>query len=228
MLGASSLAAVTAPPVVAAPMRSLFVLGDSWAAGLYADPQRALGQVAAAGLRWQAVVDAVSGTGYVTGAAQSTSYPDRAASILAGTPADIAVVQGGSNDRGVPPADLAAAARRTLAILDARLPSARLVMLGPGPDPEPVTAEQRAVDALLADVAARERIPYISMLREGWITPGGAADVLDPITHHPTVEGQARLGLLLEESLRRLFPTVTEDHRAGGGRRRRPRGTGTT
>lgn len=205
-VGASSLAALA---VTGAAPRSLFLLGDSWAAGLHSDPKRALGQVAAAGLHWNVVVDAVSGTGYVTGATQQQSYLDRAAGIGAGAHADIAVVQGGSNDRSASPVTLVAAARETLVLLHARFPTAGIVVLGPGPDPEPVTRDQRAVDRRLAHVAAAEHVPYVSMLRQRWIRRDRSAAVLDPLNHHPTVAGQAYLGHRLEESLRRLYPELT-------------------
>lgn len=203
MLGAAAVATLLAPN---RDLRSLFVLGDSWAAGLHADPSRALGQVAAARLRWAVTVDAVSGTGYVTG--RRSSYAERVARLDPGVRADLVVVQGGSNDRAASQAALAAATRRTLTDLGRRFPAAPRVMLGPGPDPEPVTAEQRAVDDLLADVAAVEGVPYISMLRAAWI-PSAPAVVLDPRNHHPTVEGQAYLGMRLEERLRALYPRLT-------------------
>ena len=205
-VGASSIAALAGTAVTP---RSLFVLGDSWAAGLHADPAHALGQVAAAALRWNVQVDAISGTGYVTGAPQQQSYRDRAAGIGTGSHADIAVVQGGSNDRSASPEALIIAARGTLALLRVRLPTARIVMLGPGPDPEPVTRDQQAVDRSLARVAALERVPYVSMLRRRWIRRETSATVLDPVYHHPTVAGQAYLGRRLEESLRHLYPELT-------------------
>lgn len=208
MIGASSVSALATALAVAPAQRTLFVLGDSWAAGLHADPQRALGQVAAEALRWGVVVDAVSGTGYVNGADVERSYADRAEDIAAGIRADVVVVQGGSNDRAAPSDQLATAARFTLANLKDRLPSARQVMLGPGPDPEPVTPDQRAVDRVLTAVAAAEGIPYISMLQQHWIPRRAASAVLDPENHHPTIAGQAYLGRRLERSLRQLFPSL--------------------
>ncbi len=205
MLGAAAVATLLAPNRDA---RSLFVLGDSWAAGLHADPKRALGQVAAARLRWTVTVDAVSGTGYVTDAGPRNSYLARVARLDPAARADLVVVQGGSNDRDASHEELAAGARRTLRALGRRFPEAPRVMLGPGPDPEPVTAEQRAVDDVLADVAEAEGLPYISMLRSDWI-PAASDRMLDPRNHHPTVEGQAYLGMRLEERLRALYPRLT-------------------
>ena len=205
MLGAAAVATLLAPGRAE---RSLFVLGDSWAAGLYADPSRALGQVAAARLHWAVTVDAVSGTGYVTDAGEGHAYAARVARIDPAVRADLVVVQGGSNDKDASHGELAAGARRTLRALRTRFPAAPLVMLGPGPDPEPVTAQQRAIDDVLAQVAATGDLPYISMLRSAWI-PSARTRVLDPRNHHPTIGGQAYLGRRLEQRLRALYPRLT-------------------
>ncbi|MGT2426461.1 SGNH/GDSL hydrolase family protein [Amnibacterium kyonggiense] len=205
IVGAASVVTLgaTVPP------RVLFVLGDSWAAGLYADPAHALGQVASARLGWRASVDAVSGTGYVNGAAAGISYPDRLGARTADPSLGIAVLQGGSNDQGAPAATIAAAATETLSLLRDRLPAARPVMLGPGPDPLPVTRQQTAVDRVLQEVAARADVPYVSMLQRRWITGRRADAVIDPDDHHPTVAGQEYLGLRLASALRHLYPRLT-------------------
>jgi hypothetical protein len=206
LAGATSIAALGGAGVMS---RELFVLGDSWAAGLHADPGAALGQVASARLGWDAAVDAVSGTGYVNGAGTRAAYPDRARALRVDVRATIAVVQGGSNDRAAAARDIAAGAHETLAVLRDRLPAARLVLLGPGPDPFPVTADQRAVDRVLHRVAAREDVPYVSMLRQHWIVQDRADALIDPGNHHPTVAGQAYLGHRLAAALRRLYPRLT-------------------
>ncbi|RIX28142.1 SGNH/GDSL hydrolase family protein [Amnibacterium setariae] len=206
LAGATSIAAIGGAGVVS---RELFVLGDSWAAGLYADPAAALGQIASARLGWDAAVDAVSGTGYVNGAATKAAYPDRARALPLDVRATIAVVQGGSNDKASTARDVADGAHETLAVLRERLPAARLVLLGPGPDPLPVTADQRAVDRVLHRVAGQEGVPYVSILRQRWIAPERADLLLDPGTHHPTVVGQAYLGHRLAAALRRLYPRLT-------------------
>lgn len=192
------------PPDPPAPR--LFVLGDSWAAGLHADPDHALGQVAVSLLGWPVEVDAASGTGYLAATSGAGAYPER---LRSGRPDDasgVAVLQGGSNDHGRSPAALAAAVRSTLALLSDLRPNHRPVMLGPGPDPEPVTAQQQAVHAVLARSARRSRVRYVSMLRLDWIPADRADDVIDPVNHHPTAAGQRYLGARLAEVLRDLRP----------------------
>ena len=209
VLGAS---VVDASAAEAAPDRSataprLFVLGDSWAAGLYADPERALGQTAARLLGWPADVDAVSGTGYLMEVDGGARYPTRLRQRGVDRSHGVAVVQGGSNDVGRSLADLRGAVGSTVRLLAARHPHQRILLLGPGPDPEPVTAAQRAVDDLLADAAKRLHVPYVSMLRQHWIA-AGRTDLLDAENHHPTAAGQRYLGRRLAESIRRRFPDL--------------------
>jgi hypothetical protein len=83
------------------------------------------------------------------------------------------------------------------------LPHAEVVLLGPGPDPWPVTSDQTAVDRILDAQAARLHVRYISPLQEGWFTADDVDDIIDPVTHHPTVGGDAVLGALLADDLRR-------------------------
>ena len=184
------------------------MIGDSWAAGLHADPARALGQVAAADLGWSATVDAVSGTGYVNGDDEERSYVDRVADLPPAR-ADIVVLQGGSNDRDEPSELFDLAVEETLSLTRSRFPGARRVMLGPGPDPLPLTAAQRDVDQRLARLASTAGVGYISMLQEGWISASSHVQALDPRNHHPTVAGQAYLGHRLAAALRRRYPALT-------------------
>src|ERR1700712_4625989 len=96
VLVAGAAATTGAVPLGSIP-RTLFVLGDSWAAGLYADPQHALGQVAAEALGGGGLGDAVSGSGYLNPASRNASYVARA-SRTPTSAIDLVIVQGGSND----------------------------------------------------------------------------------------------------------------------------------
>jgi hypothetical protein len=181
----------------------IYAIGDSWAAGAYADPAHALIQDAADDLGMSAVVDGESGSGYLHAPGSTSPYPDRAARIPAGTEADLVILQGGSNDDPDDLSALPAAVTRTVVAVRGSLPHARIVMLGPGPDPWPVTGVQTEVDRILADTAARLHVRYISPLQEGWFTASDVDDIIDPVTHHPTVSGDAVLGARLAQELRR-------------------------
>lgn len=181
----------------------VYAIGDSWAAGLYADPAHALIQDAADDLGMTAEVDGQSGSGYLNAPEGTSTYPDRAAHIPVGTEADLVIVQGGSNDDPDDLSALPAAVDRTIAAVRGALPHAEVVLLGPGPDPWPVTSDQTAVDRILTEQARRMHVHYISPMQEGWFTADDIDDIIDPVTHHPTASGDAVLGALLADDLRR-------------------------
>jgi hypothetical protein len=183
---------------------SLYLIGDSWSAGLYADPEHTLAQDAAEDLGLQSIVNAQSGTGYVDAPFGTETYAKRAAEIPAGTGAELVVLQGGSNDDGTAPATLLTAVARSVTAARHAIPGAAVVLLGPGPDPWPVTASQTAVDDVLRLDANQQHVPYISPMQEGWFTSSNVAAIIDPITGHPTIGGDETLGRRLANDLRAL------------------------
>lgn len=181
---------------------SIYAIGDSWAAGLYSDPAHALIQDAADDLGATVTVDGESGSGYLAAPGGTRAYPDRAARIPAGTDADLVIIQGGSNDDSADLDALPGAVARTVAAVRHALPHATVVLLGPGPDPWPVTGLQREVDRRIVAEAARLGVRAVSPLQEGWFTAGDVDEIIDPVTAHPTVEGDAVLGADLAADLR--------------------------
>jgi hypothetical protein len=214
LLGAAgvvtALTSAAALPVdgaaVAPGTRGIHLIGDSWAAGLYTDPANALGQIAARALGVPITVDAVSGTGYLNEAGART-YLQRARATVGGSQR-LVVVQGGSNDDDQDVAELTAAVVSTVEVLRARFPDASVLLLGPGPDPAPVTTLQRQVDRTIAAAAGSVAATYASMLDERWIPESDAGAVIDPDNHHPTVSGQQYLGLRLAAAVHLLLPGV--------------------
>jgi hypothetical protein len=183
--------------------KAIHLIGDSWAAGLHADPTNALGQVAARAIGWPITVDALSGTGYLNDAGQRT-YLQRAAGTVG--PERLVVVQGGSNDDGQDVGALGAAVTATIRTLQRRFPDAALLLLGPGPDPAPVTTRQWQVDRVIAAAASQAGVAWVSMLHERWIPDDRIDAVIDPGNHHPTVSGQEYLGLRLAAAVRLREP----------------------
>ncbi len=196
----SATASPTPPP---AHVR-LYVIGDSWAAGAYADPGATYLQVAAAALGWSVHVDAADGTGYQTASSYGATYAKRAASIPASARADVVLIQGGSNDIGRPAAKFPAAVEATVALVERRFPHAHVVLLGAGPDPWPVDANQRRIDADLRAAAKAEHVSFVSILSEAWVTSANRDDVISPVHGHPTVVGHAYLGGRLAADLKAL------------------------
>lgn len=202
-LGLVAFAAV-APPAEASRAVRMYVIGDSWSAGLHADPRHTLMQVAGASLGWNVAVNANSGTGYLNAPHGRPSYVSSARALPAGTRADVVVVQGGSNDHDATAAELDGAVDQTVAALQHTLPRARVVLLGPGADPWPLTPAQLAIDAALGAEAHRLHVTYISMIDEHWLTAKNVDTIIDPQTHHPTVAGHRALGHRLATDLRRI------------------------
>jgi hypothetical protein len=193
-----------APPAEASRSARMYVIGDSWSAGLHADPRHTFMHVAGAALGWNVTVNAISGTGYLNAPRGRSTYPTRARAISAATHADIVVVQGGSNDRDATPAELDGAVDTTVSAIQHAFPRARLVLLGPGADPWPLTPAQLAVDATLGAEARRLHLTYISIIDEHWLTAQNVDTIIDPRTHHPTIAGHRALGRRLASDLRRL------------------------
>jgi hypothetical protein len=209
IVGLTAAAAGPAGGIVAAEpavgTRGIHLIGDSWAAGLHADPANALGQVAARAIGWPITVDAVSGTGYLNDAGART-YLQRAAGAT-GTER-LVILQGGSNDDDEDVSRLGAAVTATIGALQQRFPDARVLLLGPGPDPAPVTARQWSVDRAIAEAAVDAGGTWVSMLHEDWIPAQRLDAVIDPGNHHPTVVGQQYLGLRLAAAIRLREPDL--------------------
>jgi hypothetical protein len=184
---------------------AMYVLGDSWSAGLHADPDHTLAQDAAEDLGMEAVVDAQSGTGYLAAPLGTQTYPERATAAAAKASVRVVVLQGGSNDDHADLKELPRAVTDTVAAARRAFPHAEVVLLGPGPDPWPITDLQRRVDGILATTAARVRAPYISPMREGWFTSATVRRIIDPDNDHPTVQGDRILGSRLAADLRVLL-----------------------
>lgn len=183
---------------------ALYAIGDSWAAGLYADPAHAFLQDAADDLGTTVAVDGESGSGYLTAPPGTSTYPDRAARLPPDRHAGLVIVQGGSNDDAADLGALPAAVARTVSAMRQARPEATVVLLGPGPDPWPVTGVQRQVDRIIAAEASRLGVRYISPLSEGWFTGANVGDIIDPATQHPTAAGDEVLGARLAADLRGL------------------------
>ncbi len=115
-------------------------------------------------------------------------------------------MQGGSNDDEADLTALPAAVDATVADLRRALPHAAIVLLGPGPDPWPVTGVQRKVDEIIVTEAHRLHVRAISPLQEGWFTAADVDDIIDPVTHHPTAAGDEILGARLAADLRPAAP----------------------
>jgi lysophospholipase L1-like esterase len=225
VLGATGCAA-TAEPVAVTPVGAVastvpkptrihlpaharaFFFGDSWTAGLTATPGNGYARVVGRSMGWTVTVAPNgSGTGYVhTYNAARGLYPARAAK-LGPIAADIIVLQGGLTDRPGPLTNFSAAVRQTVRTLRQKSGNAPIVMLGPSTFTGKATPALTTIDTQEAAVAKQLVIPYISPLRQQWITPMNLSMVIDPKTQHPSTRGHTYFGGRVAQALQSL--TVT-------------------
>ncbi len=119
-----------------APVATVAVVGDSYAAGLGAEASHAWLHYTALELGWAlSTVRAHPGAGYVNPGVGGPYEAALSANPLPAT-VDQVIVQGGFNDIAYEPAQVAAAVGRTLALIRAQAPAATITVIGtfdPGP-----------------------------------------------------------------------------------------------
>jgi len=145
-------------------------LGDSFSAGVGANPGEGYVDLIAAATRWTPDVFAQGGTGYTNpGQAEQSEaiYADRVPDVVAATPG-LVIVQGSTNDHDAEEAEEAAA--ETLGALRQALPDARIIVLGP--TDTPVGATTPDVRDAIARAAATYDLPFVDAW--DWLAPDDA------------------------------------------------------
>jgi lysophospholipase L1-like esterase len=202
--GTSSAAETTAadgPPVIA-------VYGDSYSAGSDEGGNGPAGWPARLADRLDVEVrlHAVQGARYVGGSGGGTFLEQ-----VQGAPepdADVVVIFGSRNDTGAPSEEITAQAAATYDAVRSASPDADLVVIGPAWSDEAVPADTfLARDAVLA-AAEAAGLPFVDPLEEGWFF--GRLELIGADAIHPTDQGHAYLGGLIEPVLR-AAPTRSEE-----------------
>lgn len=205
--------AASSPHQPMAAAGGIYVLGDSWSSGHGVALAQTWEEDLGRSLGVPVTVNAISGTGYLNTAGQSSgTYPDRAAAIPPNTRAGLVIIQGGSNDVTQNLDDLAGAIHATITAVQKAMPTTPIVLLGPGIDIEPVPATYLRVDQTLQDIGAGNGVPEVSQLDEQWITAATFSSVIDPATDHPSVTGQAYLTARLEADLTTILEPGSPKH----------------
>lgn len=168
---------------------SVLVMGDSWSAGASADPGLGYVDRLIARTGWNVTLDAVPGTGYQSTMAASAQTYQQRASALPDIAPELVIIQGGLNDFKSNLDALPASVTATVEAVEAKYPSAQIVLLGPGTFQLPVPETVGRVDSILGDVARRTGVFYISPQDSGWMTPENFSTFWDPDTQHPTTAG---------------------------------------
>ncbi|MGY5885442.1 SGNH/GDSL hydrolase family protein [Modestobacter lacusdianchii] len=200
--GCSTSAAVvdagSTPSVTAAAELPVVVLGDSYTV----DSAEGAGYVppVAEAMGWAPVLEAGDGTGYLAPGRTTdpSPYGERLDAVVAAQP-DLVLVQGSTNDVGWSSAELGEAATQLYAALAARLPAARVVVLGPLSPPGVDPGGVAAVRDVLAQVVDASGLTFIDPVAEGWLVPSDGL-FADPV--HPNEEGYRVMAAQLVTALR--------------------------
>ncbi|MGY1858402.1 SGNH/GDSL hydrolase family protein [Modestobacter sp. SYSU DS0290] len=172
-------------------------LGDSYTAASETGVGYAIRTAALLG--WTPVLEAIGGTGYLTAGTLpgGAPYAARVDEVVAAAP-DVVVVQGSTNDRGNSTEALYTAARDLYSELGARLPEARIVVLGPVLPPGLDQASVLAVRDALRRAAAHEGLRFLDPVEEEWLSPPGG---LFADGEHPNRIGYRELAVHLVRAL---------------------------
>lgn len=198
-------ASTTGAPAVVQPTKAVFV-GDGFTVPTPAGGTGAAGYPAMVASRvgWEATVLGTDGAGYVTPGDSGLTLPfaiDQAVAVQPG----VVVVSGGRADIGrTPPDEVADAAGSMFEQLQSRLPSARLVAVGPvATDATPPEGGVELRDALRDRLAQVPGVTFIDPLEGAWFAdapPGAIAED----GRHPTDAGHRLVAQRLEAELVRL------------------------
>lgn len=191
-------------PLDLPPDATVLVIGDSWTYGSAASvPTLGYAYVLAELTGWTTLVDGVRGSGYLKPGVDGPDYGTRIAALDAALDPDLVIVQGSINDRRLPAEGYREAVDAAWDRLHERFPRSRIVVLGPAPQVLPVQKATARIDRDLAALAARRGWWHLSPVRDGWITPGNYADVIDTGAgrNHPSTAGHRYLAERLAAAL---------------------------
>jgi lysophospholipase L1-like esterase len=182
-----------------APARQLQVafLGDSYTGGsAMSSGIKSLYPTLLAG-RFNFLVDnfAVGGSGFVAPGQTNQPFGLRVRAVVAAHP-DVVVVQGGHNDANSPQDQVQAAAQSVLASLQAGLPKAKIIVIGPIWPSGDVPQSELSLDGALKQMAVDMGARFIDPIADGWFI-GPYTKLIGSDGTHPTDAGHARIAKLL-------------------------------
>lgn len=176
-------------------------LGDSYTTGYNGAGLGRAGwpAIVAASLELRPLVRAVAGTGFVNPGWTGQPIRTRMSSVIKADPR-IVILAGGHNDRRYAPSLSARSADAVIDRLDAALPDAILVVIGPiwqnGSPPRSL----RALRDHLRTKAAAVGAIFIDPIRGGWFA-GTARRFISPDGIHPTAAGHRHIAALVLRAL---------------------------
>ncbi len=171
-----------------APGSDVLIVGDSYTRGSGSyDGQHGWAQDITADLGWDATIDGVGGSGYVTGASMRASHYTYAARLRmhAELEPQLVIVQGSQNDflAGTTRDGLQHAVERTLRLAQQQWPDAVVVAIGPSA-PQPRALATAEISAAVGAGARAAGVPYLDALDEQWFTRANSAGFDTPDNQH--------------------------------------------
>lgn len=156
---------------------------------------------------WFPWVDALGGTGFTTGGRHGRRYEDRLLHdhFLSRT-YDLVVLEGGTNDaRFGRLSQLRMQALRTLDLVGAKEPHARVVIVGAFAPAGVNLTRYAEADTILAGVAHDRGLQYVSQLHFSSVTDKG---FLSRDRYHPNDVGYEKMGSALAAAIRARVPAA--------------------
>ncbi|MDL5350038.1 SGNH/GDSL hydrolase family protein [Microbacterium sp. zg-YB36] len=175
---------------VAAPSEPVYIIGDSWAAGVSADPGAGWVDLVDAHYGWDTTLNAQPGTGYDAVLKAGEPYIERVDDLPPHPPA-LVIVQGGVNDKLAGWMNLQDNAGATIAAIEHRYPGVPILMVGPATAALPAAQSLSTIDQHLAEVARTAGAFYISPMQGEWVGADNVQTFIDPDTDHPSNAGHA-------------------------------------
>jgi len=174
--------------------------GDSYVVGYGADPKgKGFAQHAALILGWNGTFDGVIDSGYCSTHPQS--YVRRLKALAPSAAPTIFVLEGGINDVGCDPANLATEIAASIKQIKKVYPSTLLVILGPAVPAKYSAPELLPIDTAINQAATAAGVPYISPVNELWFTSANRIKYLSPGGVYPNQAGYNYLTDLLVQDL---------------------------
>jgi lysophospholipase L1-like esterase len=174
--------------------------GDAYVVGYGADPKgKGFVQHAAQILGWNATFNGVIESGYCSTHPQN--YVARLKALPPSPAPTIFILEGGINDVGCSPTDLAAQITASIKQIKTVYPSSLLVLLGPAVPTKYNAPQLLPIDTAINQAATAAGVPYISPLNELWFTSANRIKYLSPGGVYPNQAGYNYLTTLLVQDL---------------------------
>lgn len=194
LLPATSDAAPATPVTTATPLRVL-AIGDSVMKGFGLSPASAWPELLAGNNGWDLTSLACDGAGFLTvGSERECDDTFLGVAEAADTvDPDLIIIEGSSNDYGQPDAELAAATTKTLALLRAKYPDARIIGLSAVWTDTLPDDQVEAINAQVSSAVAAVGGSYFDIGQP----LSGHPEIMQADDVHPTAAGQ----LILADSI---------------------------